>query len=61
MSAVRPTDATTPCKKCGAAMVVVRAWPLHDGANDVEVHLFKCEICSASEFYKFKFTAVPNK
>jgi len=32
-------------------MVIVRVWPLPDST---EVHMFKCEICSATEFYRFK-------
>ena len=53
MADVRRKDVTTPCKKCGAAMVVVRVWPLPDD-QDVELHMFKCEICSASAFFRFK-------
>jgi hypothetical protein len=53
MSEVRRKDATMPCGKCGAAMVVVRVWPLPDD-QDLEIHMFKCEICAATEFFRFK-------
>lgn len=53
MSEVRRKDVTVPCAKCGAAMVVMRVWPLPDD-RDSEVHMFKCEICEATEFYRFK-------
>ena len=53
MADVRRKDVTTPCEKCGAAMVVVRVWPLPED-QDLELHMFKCEICSASAFFRFK-------
>lgn len=53
MAEVRRKDVTTPCEKCGAAMVVVRVWPLPD-EKDLELHMFKCEICSHTAFYRFK-------
>jgi hypothetical protein len=59
MSNVRRKDVTTPCRKCGAAMVIVRVWPLPAAVDHVEVHMFKCEFCSATEFYRFKTAALP--
>jgi predicted nucleic-acid-binding Zn-ribbon protein len=61
MSNVRRKDVTTPCRKCGAAMVIVRVWPLPAAVDHVEVHMFKCEFCSATEFYRFKTAAAPTK
>ena len=58
MVGVRRKDVTTPCAKCGAAMVVVRVWPLADEL--VELHMFKCEFCSATEFFRFR-RPVANK
>ena len=40
MADVRRKDVTTPCEKCGAAMVVVRVWPLPED-QDLELHMFK--------------------
>ena len=53
MPGVRRKDVTTPCAKCGAAMVVVRVWPTPEDAN-IELHMFKCEFCSEVMFYRFK-------
>jgi hypothetical protein len=53
MAEVRRKDATTPCEKCGAAMVIVRVWPLPDD-QELELHMFRCEICSATAFFRFK-------
>ena len=50
---VRIRDLTTPCAKCGAAMVVVRAWPAPEDPK-VELHMFKCEVCEAVDFFRFK-------
>lgn len=50
MAQVRKTDTTTVCEKCGAAMVIVGVWPI--SAEELEVHMFRCEICSHTAFYK---------
>ena len=50
---VRIRDLTTPCTKCYAAMVVVRAWPAPEDPK-VELHMFKCEVCDAIDFFRFK-------
>ena len=50
---VRMRDLTTPCARCGAAMVVVRAWPAPEEPK-VELHMFKCEVCEAVDFFRFK-------
>ena len=42
-------------------MVIVRVWPLAEDTYHPEVHMFKCEICSATEFYKFKKATALNK
>ena len=52
MADVRKKDATVPCEKCGAAMVIVKVWPAPDEKN-VEIHMFRCEICEASAFFRF--------
>jgi hypothetical protein len=53
MVEVRSKDVTKPCAKCGAAMVVVRVWPLPEDELR-ELHMFKCEFCETTEFYRFK-------
>ena len=58
MAKARKTNATTVCDKCGAAMVIVRVEPSPDEAN-VELHLFRCEICGESA--SFKFESMPRK
>ena len=44
------TGITTVCDKCGAAMVLIGVWPI--SAEDLEVHMFRCEICANSIFEK---------
>jgi hypothetical protein len=44
------TGITTVCDKCGAAMVLIGVWPI--SAEDLEVRMFRCEICANSAFYK---------
>jgi DNA-directed RNA polymerase subunit RPC12/RpoP len=46
------TGITTVCDKCGAAMVLIGVWPI--SAEDLEVRMFRCEVCSNSVFYKKK-------
>jgi len=58
MSRVRKTDATTVCDKCGAAMVIVRVWQIPD---EPEVHLFRCEICNDTAFFRGKAKPAPSK
>ena len=48
------TGITTVCDKCGAAMVLIGVWPI--SAEDLEVHMFRCEICANSIFYKKAIT-----
>jgi DNA-directed RNA polymerase subunit RPC12/RpoP len=49
---------TTQCIGCGAAMVLERIQPDPDD-DRVERHEFRCEICGAEAFFKFK--VAPNK
>ncbi|MEA3027270.1 MAG: hypothetical protein QOF91_2555, partial [Alphaproteobacteria bacterium] len=44
------TDTTTVCEKCGAAMVIVRVWPMPE--EESEVHMFRCEICANTAFFR---------
>ena len=44
------TGITTVCDKCSAAMVLIGVWPI--SAEDLEVRMFRCEICANSVFYK---------
>jgi hypothetical protein len=48
------TGITTVCDKCGAAMVLIGVWPI--SAEDLEVRMFRCEICANSVFYKKAIT-----
>ncbi len=48
---VRKQDTRTVCDKCGAAMVIERVWPIDD---ETEIHLFRCEICRVTEFFRSK-------
>ena len=50
-SGQKPDD--TLAGKRGAAMVVVRAWPAPEDP-EVELHMFKCEVCEAVDFFRFK-------
>jgi hypothetical protein len=49
------TGITTVCDKCSAAMVLIGVWPI--SAEDLEVRMFRCEICANSVFYK---KVIPN-
>ena len=49
------TGITTVCDKCGAAMVLIGVWPI--SAEDLEVRMFRCEICANSVVYK---KVIPN-
>ena len=53
MTRVRKRDATTVCEKCGAAMVIAKIEPSPDEPN-VERHQFRCEICQATEWFRFE-------
>jgi hypothetical protein len=55
MPLFRSTHTTTVCDKCGAAMVLIGVWPI--SAEDLEVRMFRCEICANSVFYKKAITA----
>jgi DNA-directed RNA polymerase subunit M/transcription elongation factor TFIIS len=55
MAQVRKTDATTVCEKCGAAMVIVRVWQIPE---EPEVHMFRCEICEHTAFFRMQNTRV---
>jgi hypothetical protein len=57
MVQVRKTDSTIVCEKCGAAMVIVRIWEMPD---DREVHMFRCEICDETAFFRSKPKAPPK-
>jgi len=57
MAQVRKTDATTVCENCGAAMVIVRVWTIPE---DGEVHMFRCEICDETAFFRSKPKAAPK-
>ena len=52
MRKVRMNDATTPCLKCGAAMVVVKVQPAPDDPER-ELHMFRCEMCLETAFFRF--------
>jgi hypothetical protein len=49
MASIHKKDTTTVCEKCGAAMVIVRAWKIPE---EPEVHMFRCEICEHSTFFR---------
>ena len=49
------TRTTTVCDKCGAAMILIGVWPI--SAEDLEVSMFRCEICANSVFYKKRLQA----
>jgi hypothetical protein len=51
MTQVRKQNVTTVCDNCGAAMVIVRVWPIDE---DTDVPMFRCEICSATAFFRSK-------
>jgi hypothetical protein len=53
MMRVRKKNATTVCEKCGAAMVIAKIEPSPDEPN-FERHQFRCEICDATEWFKFE-------
>jgi hypothetical protein len=53
MALFSATGTTTVCDKCGAAMVLIEVWPI--SAEDLEVRMFRCEVCANSVFYKKLF------
>jgi hypothetical protein len=52
MASVSKRSTTTQCIGCGAAMVLERIQP-DPSEPDCERHEFRCEICSATAFFKF--------
>ena len=54
MRMFKSTGTTTVCDKCGAAMVLIGVWPI--SAEELEVRMFRCEVCSNSVFYKKAIT-----
>lgn len=55
MTGVSKKATTTQCIGCGAAMVLERIQPDPDDAL-YERHEFRCEICAAEAFFKFKIS-----
>jgi hypothetical protein len=56
MPSITKLATTTLCLGCGAAMVLERIQP--DPADpNYEQHQFRCEICSAEAFFRFKIAA----
>jgi hypothetical protein len=53
MAGVSKRSTTTQCIGCGAAMVLERIQP-DPQDPDYERHEFRCEICAAEAFFKFK-------
>jgi len=53
MPGVSKRATTTQCIGCGAAMVLERIQPDPQDAS-YECHEFRCEICAAEAFFKFK-------
>jgi len=53
MAGVSKRATTTQCIGCGAAMVLERIQPDPDDSN-YERHEFRCEICAAEAFFKFR-------
>jgi DNA-directed RNA polymerase subunit M/transcription elongation factor TFIIS len=58
MARIDETATRTVCEKCGAAMVIVRVWQIPE---EPEVHMFRCEICDHSAFFRFKPKRPPLK
>ena len=56
LAAISKKTTTVQCIGCGAPMVLERIQPDPDDAH-FERHEFRCEICSAEAFFKFKVAA----